>query len=104
MNPMKLMKQAQKMQADMQKMQAELASKTYEAEAGGGAVKAIVNGEGDLKDLTISPDIVAEGDAEMIQDLVLTAVREALATSRKDAQSQMSKISANMPNIPGLGF
>lgn len=104
MNIAKMMKQAQKMQSDMQKVQAELAQKTYQATAGGGAVKATVSGEGDLKDLVISPDIVKEGDAEMIQDLVMTAVREAVQTSKKDAQEQIGKLTSGLGLPPGLGF
>ena len=75
---MNMIKQAQKMQQDMQKMQAELESKEYTAQAGGGMVSATVTGKRELKDLTIDPEAVDPEDVEMLQDLVVSAVNEAL--------------------------
>lgn len=102
MNIAKMMKQAQKMQADALRVQKELASAEFEAVAGGGAVKAIATGDGQLKGITIDPEVLKEGDAEMLQDLVLTAVTEAINKGREEAASQMGKITGGM-NIPGLG-
>jgi nucleoid-associated protein EbfC len=106
MNPIqiaKMMKQAQKMQADAQRLQAELAAKTFEASAAGGAVKAVANGAGDLQSLAISPDLIkdAAGDPDMLQDLILTAVREAVGKGRAEVQKEMSKLTAGL-GIPGL--
>ena len=103
MNIAKMMKQAQKMQADMARIQEELAKKTFEATAGGGAVKAVANGEGELQSLTISPELLKDGDAEMLQDLIVTAVQEASQTAKKEAQKEMGKLTSGL-NIPGLGF
>lgn len=104
MNIAKMMKQAQKMQSDMAKMQEELASRSYEATAGGGAVKAVATGDGELKDLVLSKEIVASGDVEMLQDLILTAVREAVDKGKAEAQKEMSKLTSGL-GIPGLpGF
>jgi DNA-binding YbaB/EbfC family protein len=101
MNIAKMMKQAQKMQADMARIQEELAKKTYEATAGGGAVKAVANGEGELQSLTIDPAILKDGDVEMLQDLIVTAVQEASQSAKKEAQKEMGKLTAGM-NIPGF--
>lgn len=102
MNIAKMMKQAQKMQGDMQRVQEELAQRTYEATAASGAVKAVVGGDGELKSLTLSPEIVKEGDAEMLQDLIVTAVREATELSKAEASKEMGKLTAGL-GIPGLG-
>ena len=101
MNIAKLMKQAQQMQAGMQKIQAELAMKEYEATSGGGAVTAVASGEGSLLRLKIDPAILKEGDAEIVEDLVLSAVREALEKGRKDAADSMGKMTGGM-GLPGF--
>lgn len=103
MNIAKLMKQAQKMQTDMQKVQEELATRTYEGGAGGGAVKATASGDGELKSLTISPDLLKDGDVEMLQDMVLTAVKEACAKAKEEMQAEMSKLTSGL-GLPGMGF
>jgi DNA-binding YbaB/EbfC family protein len=103
MNIAKMMKQAQKMQSDMARIQEDLAKKTFEATAGGGTVKAVANGEGDLQSLTIDPAILKDGDVEMLQDLIVTAVQEAGQTAKKEAQKEMGKLTSGL-NIPGLGF
>jgi nucleoid-associated protein EbfC len=102
MNIAKMMKQAQKMQGDMQRIQEELAQRSYEASTAGGAVKAIVGGDGELKSLILSPDLVKEGDTEMLQDLIVTAIREATDKSKKEAAQEMGKLTAGL-GIPGLG-
>jgi DNA-binding YbaB/EbfC family protein len=101
MNIAKLMKQAQQMQADMQKMQAELASRTYEVSVGGGAVKAVASGDGELKSLVIAPDLVKGGDVEMVQDLVLSAVQEATKKAKEDAAKEMGKMTSGL-GLPGF--
>jgi DNA-binding YbaB/EbfC family protein len=101
MNIAKLMKQAQQMQADMQKMQAELALRSYEVSVGGGAVKAVASGDGELKSLTIAPDLVKGGDVEMIQDLVLSAVQEASKQAKEAAAKEMGKMTSGM-GLPGF--
>ena len=91
-----LVKQAQKMQADMQKTQEELGNKILEASSGGGAVTVTATGKKELKSITISPD--ALDDAEMLQDLVLTAVNEALRKADELTANEMKKF--NIPNLP----
>ena len=100
-NMNQILKQAQKMQDNMQKMQQELEAKEFEVSVGGGAVTVKVNGKKEVLDVTMKPEVVDPDDIEMLQDLVISAVNEAL---RKvdDAQScQMSKMTGGM-NIPGL--
>jgi len=101
MNMNQLMKQAQKMQQQMAEMQEELASKTLEVSSGGGAVKVTVSGEKKILDLVISPDVVDPDDVEMLQDLVMSAVNEALRQIEESANSQMSKLTGGL-NIPGM--
>ena len=101
MNMNSLMKQAQKMQKQMAEMQEDLASKTLEVSSGGGAVKVTVTGEKQITDLQINPEVVDPDDVEMLQDLVMTAVNEALRQMDESVNSQMSKITGGM-NMPGL--
>ena len=96
---MNMIKQAQKMQQDMMKMQQELQEKEYSAAAGGGVVSATVNGKHELKDLVIDPDAVDPDDVEMLQDMIVAAVNEALRKASDDANSQMSKLTGGM-NMP----
>ena len=96
-----LLKQAQKMQTDMQKMQEELEAKEIETSVGGGAVTVKVNGKKELIDIQIKPEVVDPDDIEMLQDLVLSAVNEALRSVDDMQSSQMSKLTGGM-NIPGL--
>ena len=101
MNMNQLMKQAQKMQQQMAEMQEELANKTLEVSSGGGAVKVTVSGEKKILDLTISPDVVDPDDVEMLQDLVMSAINEALRQMDEAVNSQMSKVTGGL-NMPGL--
>lgn len=96
-----ILKQAQKMQENMQKMQAELEAKEIEASVGGGAVTVKVNGKKEVLDITIKPEVVDPDDIEMLQDLVLSAVNEALRNVDDMQAAQMSKATGGM-NIPGL--
>ena len=97
MNINQLMKEAKKMQADMEKSQAELSEKEFDASAGGGAITAVVSGDKKLKSLTIKKDVVDPEDVEMLQDLVITCVNEAL---RKVDSAQAAELGKY--NIPGL--
>ena len=96
-----MMKQAQKLQARMVEMQAELANRTVSAQAGGGMVEAVVNGRQELVSLRIDPEVVVAEDVEMLQDLILAAVNEALNRSREMMAAEMSKLTGGM-QIPGL--
>jgi hypothetical protein len=96
-----IMKQAQMMQKRMAQMQQELEERRIEASAGGGMVTAVVSGKQQLISLTIDPKAVDPDDVEMLQDLVVAAVSEALKQSQQLAQEEMSKITGGM-NIPGL--
>jgi DNA-binding YbaB/EbfC family protein len=102
MNMNNLMKQAQKMQKQMADMQAGLAEKTLEASSGGGAVKVTINGEKQITALTINPEVVDADDVEMLQDLIITAVNEAIRQMDEQVNSAMSKITGGMPGMPGL--
>lgn len=100
-NMNQILKQAQKMQSDMQKMQEELESKELETSVGGGAVTVKVNGKKEVVDIQIKPEVVDPDDIEMLQDLVLSAVNEALRSIDDMQSSQMNKLTGGM-NIPGL--
>ncbi|QGG48649.1 YbaB/EbfC family nucleoid-associated protein [Heliorestis convoluta] len=100
-NMQKMMKQVQKMQTDMAKMQEELAERTVESTAGGGAIKVVVNGKNEVLSISIAPEAVDPDDVEMLQDLVLTAVNEALRKSQEMVAQEMSKITGGV-KIPGL--
>lgn len=97
---MNMIKQAQKMQQEMLKMQEEMESKEYEATAGGGMITAAVNGKHELLRLTIDPEAVDPDDVEMLQDLIVAAVNEALRKAADDAASQMSRLTGGL----GLPF
>ena len=92
-----MLKQAQKMQQDMMKAQEELESKTYEAAAGGGVVTAVVSGKKELTALTVKPEAVDPEDVEMLQDLVISAVNEALRKGEETREATMGKLT------PGMG-
>jgi nucleoid-associated protein EbfC len=96
-----MMKQAQKLQAKMVKLQEELAEKTVETSAGGGMVKVIANGKQQIVSIKIEKEVVDPEDVEMLQDLVLAAVNDALAKSQEMVSGEMSKLTGGL-KIPGL--
>lgn len=100
---MNMVRQAQKMQADMQKMQGELEEKEYTTQAGGGAVKVVVSGKHVLKSLTILPEAVDPDEVELLQDMILLAVNDAMKQADADAESTMSKLTGGM-NLGSLGL
>jgi DNA-binding YbaB/EbfC family protein len=100
-NMNKLMKQVQKMQQDMTKLQEELNEKTVEASAGGGVVKAVANGKKQLVSIEINPEVVDPDDVEMLQDLVMAAVNEALQKAEDMMTEEMGKLTGGL-NLPGL--
>ncbi len=97
MNINQLMKEAKKMQSDMEKTQEELAAKEFEATAGGGAVAVKVSGDKVLKEITIKKEVVDPDDVEMLQDLILSCVNEALRKVDSEQAASLGKY-----NIPGL--
>ena len=101
MNQAAMMKQAQKMQQDMLRMQEEMERKTYKATSGGGMVTAEVNGKHELLNLTIDPEAVDPDDVEMLQDMVIAAVNEAMRKADSDASANMSKLTGGL-NLGGL--
>ena len=101
MNQMKMMQQVQKMQAKMAKVQEGLANEKVEASAGGGAVTAVVSGSQQLLSVTIDPDLASE-DIEMLQDLVVAAVNEAMEQSKALAADRMQQVTAGLGLPPGL--
>lgn len=96
-----LIRQAQKMQKKMLKTQEEIGTREVEASVGGGMVTARANCKGDLLTLTIDPSVMTSGDAEMLQDLVLSAVNEAVKKGKDVMQAEMAQITGGM-RIPGL--
>ena len=99
-NQMNMMKQAQKMQQDMQRMQQELQTREFTATVGGGAVRATAYGSKVIKSIEIDPACVDPDDVEMLQDLVLSAVNEAMRMAEEASNSEVSKLTGGM----GLGF
>ncbi len=96
-----MLKQAQKLQSKMAKMQEELAQKTVEASAGGGMVRVVANGQQKVVSVEIEKEVVDPDDVDMLQDLVLAAVNDALTRSQEMMTSEMGKITGGL-NIPGL--
>jgi DNA-binding YbaB/EbfC family protein len=101
MNQAAMMKQAQKMQQEMLRMQEELETKTYSATTGGGMVTATVNGKHEVVDLKINPEAVDPDDVEMLQDMVIAAVNEAMRTADAEASNNMSRLTGGL-NLGGL--
>ena len=98
---MNMIKQAQKMQQDMLKMQEELETKEYDATVGGGMVTARVNGKHEVVALTINPEAVDPDDVEMLQDLVVAAVNEAMRKAENETQQAMARLTGGL-NLGGL--
>ena len=96
-----MMKQAQKMQKKMLKMQEELAEKTVESSAGGGMVKVVANGSQKIESISLEKEIVDPEDIEMLEDLVLAAVNDALNKSQEMVSGEMNKITGGL-KIPGM--
>ena len=101
MNQAAMMKQAQKMQQELLRMQEEQENKTYSATTGGGMVTATVNGKHEVVDLKINPEAVDPDDVEMLQDMVIAAVNEAMRTADAEAANNMSRLTGGM-NLGGL--
>ena len=98
---MNMMKQAQKMQQELLKMQQEMETKEFSASSGGGMVTATVNGKHEVTALEINPEAVDPDDVEMLQDLVIAAVNEAMRTAEADSAASMSKLTGGL-NLNGL--
>ena len=103
MNQAAMMKQAQKMQQDLMKMQQDLEEQTYTAAAGGGVVKATVSGKREVTEIVIDPEAVDPDDVEMLQDMVVAAVNEALRKAEEASQQSMSKLTGSLGGLGGLG-
>jgi DNA-binding YbaB/EbfC family protein len=103
MNIQKMLKEAQRMQQRLAETQAELANKTVEASVGGGKVKVIANGAGEVTSIKIDPQVVDPQDVEMLEDLVLSGVQQAIGDAKKLAGDEMGKLTGGL-NIPGLSM
>ena len=101
MNQAAMMKQAQKLQQEMIRMQQEQEAKTFTAKAGGGMVSATVSGKHELVGLEINPEAVDPDDVDMLQDMIIAAVNEAMRTADTDAANNMSRLTGGM-NLGGL--
>src|SRR5258705_7690418 len=97
----KLVKEAARMQQKMEQVQAELASRTVEATSGGGAVKVMARCDGTVASIKIDPQAATPGDISMLEDLVLSAVNQALTQAKEIANSEMGKLTSGL-SIPGL--
>jgi DNA-binding YbaB/EbfC family protein len=97
----KMMKQAQKLQSKMLKLQEEIADKTVEATSGGGMIKVVANGSQQILSIQIEKEVVDPEDVEMLQDLILAAINDAIAKSQQMVSEEMSKLTGGM-NIPGM--
>ena len=104
MNIGQIAKMAQQMQTQMAQVQQELRETTLEATAGGGAVRVVITGSGELRSVEIDPSAVDPAEVEMLQDLVLTAVNDAIARARELEQQRMAGIAGGLglPGLPGL--
>ena len=99
-----MMKQVQKMQEDMAKIQAEVEAAEYTASAGGGAVEVSVNGSHEVKRITIKPEVVDPEDVEMLEDLLMASINEAMRKASETMEREMGKVTGglNLPGMPGL--
>lgn len=104
MNIAKMMKQAQQMQKKMGEMQEELAGKEVEASVAGGKVTVRANGAGDVLSIKIDPAVVDAEDVELLEDLVLSAVKQAIEQGKAMSADEMGKLTAGLGLPPGLGF
>ena len=104
-NMQKMLKQVQKLQEDMARVQEQLAQERVEASAGGGVVRAVANGRGDLVAITIDPSVVDPSDVSMLEDLVVVAAGEALRKARELAAERMKAVTGGLdiPGLPRLG-
>lgn len=102
MNMAKLMQQAQKMQAGLAQAQEELAKVSVTGSAGGGAVTATVNGHGDVTSISISKEVVDPEDVEMLEDMLLEAIKDGIKKSRDMASSKMGALTGGLGGFPGL--
>lgn len=100
MNP-NMLRQAQQLQAKLAKAQQELSAMTTEATAGGGVIKVVIDGKQQIRSITIAPEIIVEGDVEMLQDMITAGVNEAILKSQEMAADHLSKLTGGL-NIPGL--
>lgn len=100
MNMNQLMKQAQKMQKEAVKLQEELEAKTFEISSGGGAIKVVISGKKEIKEIKIDPSVVDADDIEMLEDLIMSAVNEAIRQADETYQREMGKLTGGM----GLPF
>ncbi|MAE70518.1 MAG: YbaB/EbfC family nucleoid-associated protein [Gemmatimonadetes bacterium] len=100
----KLMKQAQQMQTKMAEIQEDMKKMRCEGQAGGGAIKAVLNGNNEVLEITISPEVVDPEDVEMLQDLVLAAIRGARQQSDAQQQEAMKQVTGGMGLPPGMGI
>ncbi len=96
-----LLRQAQQLQAKLVKAQQELADTTTEVTTGGGAIKIVIDGKQQIRSVTLSPEVVSAGDVEMLQDLIMTGVNEAINKSQQMASERLGKLTGGL-NIPGL--
>lgn len=100
-NMNQMMKQAQKMQEQMIKMQEEMENKSFEATAGGGAVRVVISGKREVQEIELKPEVVDPDDIEMLQDLIVAAVNEGLRKLEADNSAQMGQLTGGL-SIPGL--
>lgn len=98
-----MMKKLQEMQSNMETLQAELAEAEYSASAGGGAIDVTVNGSHEIKVIHIKPEVVDPEDTEMLEDLLLAALNEAMRKADETAEREMGKITGGLSGIPGMG-
>ena len=100
-NMQQLMRQAQKMQQEVARVQEEVGNTEFESSVGGGVVKVVINGAKEFKGITIAPEVIDPDDIEMLQDLIVAGVNEAISSIEKTNNDEMSKVTGNL-NIPGM--
>jgi hypothetical protein len=98
----KLMKQAARMQQQMEQVQAELAQRTVEATSGGGAVRVVARCDGTLGSIKVDPQALNPGDAQLLEDMILSAANQALVQAKEISNQEMGKVTAGL-NLPGFG-
>ncbi|MEG0770321.1 MAG: YbaB/EbfC family nucleoid-associated protein [Clostridia bacterium] len=97
-----MLKKINTIQEDMAKLQVQLDETIYDISAGGGAIKIKINGKKEVQSIELSPEIVDKDDIEMLSDMLVAATNEAIATVENDSNEKMGKLTAGLPNIPGI--
>ena len=104
LNMHQMLEQAQKVQQEMERIKKEISQRTVTADSGGGMVQVTMTGDNQVLKIKISPELIADNDIEMLEDLLVAAVNKATKVAQETVSNEMNRISGMLPNIPGVNF